>query len=353
MIGRTQGQLAATACVLVLGACSAPEERSDLRPRGAPEVLTVLVSNDADGIVEGATFCKTNDDKRPGLVPALLAANADAPAQVCPDALAMGVDEVTDGVPLAWYVRIQFDELLDPDIEDLEPIPDSELMRGSLARTQPVILTCGGANVMYDGYYNVSGNSLTWPLGPSLYIAPASDLVYTSIPTGTSCEVTIIADKVIDKDGVEVPTAQVGPYGFTLADLALLGTDPGEPDNPLMPDTVAPEDPLVLAFNAHIAVASLTAATVTIEEVTACNGTVVLAKTAVVRPHVVDGDADPTAIEIVDSAAPTDAAFVPERIYRITFAGANVTQDLAGGGNVDLPEADELTICFKTDKLSP
>jgi len=64
MIGRTQGHLAATACVLIFGACSDPEENTDLRPSGAPEVLTVLVSNDAagDGILEGATFCKLNDD---------------------------------------------------------------------------------------------------------------------------------------------------------------------------------------------------------------------------------------------------------------------------------------------------
>jgi hypothetical protein len=358
MIGRTQGLLAATACVLMLGACSAPEERSDLRPRGAPEVLTVLVANDAagDGILEGATFCKLNDDKRPGLVPALLAANPDAPAQVCPDALGTGAAEVTDGVPLGWYVRIQFDELLDPDIEDLLPIPDSELLKGSLARTQPVTLTCAGANVAYDGYYNVSGNSLTWPLGPSLFIAPVDEAAYTSIPTGSDCTVTIKPDVVIDKDGERVPTAQVGPYSFKLAELSLLGTDPEAPRDPKMPGTVAPEDPLILTFNAHINVTSLSATDVLIQEVTACDGTGAIDKIAVVREHEVgdDDEVDPASIEIVDAAAPTDAAFVPEKTYLITFrAGANVTQDIAGGGNVDLPLAAELSICFKTDELSP
>jgi hypothetical protein len=354
MIGRTQGLLAATACVLV-GACSDPEERSDLRPRGAPEVLTVLVANDAagDGILEGATFCKLNDDKRPGLVPALLAANPDAPAQVCPDALGTGATEVTDAVPLGWYVRIQFDELLDPDIEDLIEIPNSELMKGSLARTQPVTLACAGANVPYDGFYNVSGNSLTWPLGPSLFIAPVDEETYASIPTGSECTVTIAADRVFDKDGVRVPDAQVGPYTFRLADLDLLGTDPGQPRDPTMPGTAAPEDPLVLTFNAQIEVTSLSPAAVSIQEVTACDGTGAVDKVAEISPHGSGDDLDKTSIEISDAAAPGETAFLPEKLYLITFVGANVRQNIVGGGNVDLPEADDLSICFKTDKLSP
>src|SRR5512138_3538599 len=120
MIGRTQGYLAVTACVLSFGACSDPEERSDLRPSGAPEVLTVLVSNDSSGVNELATFCKTGDDKRPGLVPAAITAGAEA--QVCPDDLSKGASEVEDAVPLSWYVRVMFDELLNPDIEELVPI---------------------------------------------------------------------------------------------------------------------------------------------------------------------------------------------------------------------------------------
>src|SRR3954463_4119108 len=49
MNGRSRGLLAATVCLLELGACTAPEEHTDLRPAGAPEVLTVLVSNSTDG----------------------------------------------------------------------------------------------------------------------------------------------------------------------------------------------------------------------------------------------------------------------------------------------------------------
>jgi len=350
MIGRTQGVLAATACVLWIG-CTDPEERSDLRPSGAPEVLTVLVSNDAsgDGILEGATFCKQGDDKRPGLVPA----NPDGPTQVCPDAVGMPATKVTDGVPLSWYVRIQFDELLNPDIEDLLPIPDSDLMQGSLMRTQPVTLTCGAANVAYDGYYNPSGNSVTWPLGPSLYISPLS---HTGIPTGSECSVTIKGDVVVDKSGEHVPQTQIGPYTFQLADMELVGTDPAPPRDVTKPGTVAPEDPLIVSFNAQVQVDSLTAAEVLIREVADCKDAGGTTKTAVISEHVIneDGDVDKTSIEIRDSAAPTDAAFEPEKTYVITFvADSQVKQDIPDGGVVDLPAAADLSICFKTDELAP
>ena len=345
MIGRTQGHLAATACVLLIGACSNPDEQTDLRPSGAPEVLTVLVSNDSagDGILEGATFCKVNDDKRPTLVPA----NPDGPAQVCPDDPSKGAPKVEDGVPLGWYVRIQFDELLNPDIEDLLPIPNSDLLQGSLARTQPVILTCANANVPYDGYYDPSGNSVTWPLGPSLFIAPTDD---TAIPTGSDCTVMIKGDVVLDKDGEHVPAGQIGPYSFTLAPMDLVGTDPAPPRDATKPNTVAPEDPLVISFNAQVDVNSLDPAEVSIREVTSCSDTAGTAKTAVI--DLVEDDK--TSIAISDSAAPTDAAFEPEKTYVITFnAGAQVTQDIPKGGVVDLPVAAKLSICFKTDTLSP
>jgi hypothetical protein len=346
MIGRTQGHLAATACVLVLGACSDPEERSDLRPSGAPEVLTVLVSNDAagDGILEGATFCKLNDDKRPGLVPA----NPDGPVQVCPDDLSKSATEVDDAVPLSWYVRIQFDELLNPDIEELLPIPDSDLFEGSLAKTQPVVLSCGvpGVNVPYDGYYDVTGNSLTWPLAPSLVIIPLDP---TTIPTSSACTLMLKADVIVDKDGEHVPAAQVGPYTFKIAALDLVGTDPAPPRDATKPGTVAPEDPVLLTFNAQVDATSLDPTTVTIREVTSCADTGGTTRTAAVAPV----DEDPTSIAISVAGAMTDPAFSPEKTYVITFAGANVHQDIATGGNVDLPEAADLTLCFKTDKLAP
>ena len=347
MIGRTQGYLAATACVLIFGACTDPEERSDLRPSGAPEVLTVLVSNDAGGVNEPATFCKASDNKRPGLVPAALTAGADA--QVCPEDLSMGAAEVEDAVPLAWYVRIQFDELLNPDIEELVPIADSDIFEGSLAKSQPVVLSCGGVNVPYDGYYNPSGNNITWPLGPSLFIQPPTAALAT-IPTGSACTLMLKADVILDKDGEKVPAAQVGPYNFKTAALDFLGADPAPPRNAAMPGTVAPEDPVLLTFNAQVDPTSLDAATVTIREVTACADTAGTVRIAAVAP----AEDDPTSIAISIDGAVDDPAFDPEKTYVITFeAGASVNQDIVGGGTVELPGADKLTLCFKTAKLAP
>jgi hypothetical protein len=345
MIGRTQGHLAATACVLIFGACSDPEERTDLRPSGAPEVLTVLVSNDAagDGILEGATFCKLNDEKRPGLVPA----NPDGPAQVCPDTLSTGVDQVTDAVPVGWYVRVQFDELLNPDIEELLPIPDSDLLQGSLAKSQPVVVSCAGANVPYDGYYNPSGNSVTWPLGPSLFIQPLDD---STIPAGADCNLMIKGDVAADKDGEHVPAAQLGPYTFKIAPMDLVGTDPAPPRDATKPGTVAPEDPVLVTFNTRVDVATLTADEVTIREVADCADTAGTVRGAVIAP----AEKDPTSIAISDDAAPGDASFEPEKTYVITFnANAQVSQAMVNGVTFDPPQAKDLTLCFKTGKLAP
>jgi len=216
MFGRSQGVLAATLGLAAWGACATPEELSDLRPAGDPEVLTVLVADkgpdpDNDGLVgsgqadvtETATFCKTGDNKRPNFVNYPLALGG---TQLCPDDLSMGVAEVTDAEPLEWYVRIMFDELLNPDIEELIPILDDNgietgTFSGTLANTQPVTLTCNGTAVPYDGFYGPEGNTLTWPVGPSLFIQPLDS---SGIATGSSCEVSI-KDIVKDKDGNSVP----------------------------------------------------------------------------------------------------------------------------------------------------
>src|SRR5580765_5051662 len=88
MTGRSQGYLAATACLLGFGACAAPTEHTDLRPDGPPEVLAVLASDDPAAGIESATFCKLGDDKRPGLVPAALFLQMKD--QICPDDLKQG-----------------------------------------------------------------------------------------------------------------------------------------------------------------------------------------------------------------------------------------------------------------------
>jgi hypothetical protein len=228
-VNRTRGLVWATAGVLSLVACSDPEQKTDLRPDGPPEVLSVLVMNDAvAGLYEGATYCAPKDDKRPNLV-----GTPDGNLlQVCPADLDTGVDELTDANPQNWYVRIMFDELLDPSIEELHPILDSDgndtgTMAGTIANTKPVKLECQSASgnglveIPYDGYYSPSGNSVTWPLGPSLVIKANHP---ERVATQTECQVTINAN-VLDKDGHPVPMEQIGPYKFKIAPVALVAGD--------------------------------------------------------------------------------------------------------------------------------
>jgi hypothetical protein len=150
-----------------------------------------------------------------------------------------------------------FDELLDPDIEDLMPIdpmdPDT-IFEGSLARTQPFTLTCDGAPVPYDGYYQPNGNNVTWPLGPSLVVIP-DDFVATS----AMCSL-MLKDNIVDKDGNPVPMDQRGPYTWTVEGLAIVATDP-EPGGA----EISADGAIVISFNAPLDDTSVDAADVVVE----------------------------------------------------------------------------------------
>jgi len=259
----------------------------------------------------------------------------------------MGVDEVTDAVPIGWYLRVQFDELLNPDIEELLPIPDSDLRQGSLAKSQPVVVSCAGANVPYDGYYNPSGNSLTWPLGPSLFIQPLDD---STIPAGADCNLMIKADVAVDKDGEHVPAAQVGPYTFKIAPMAFVATEPAPPRD-AKPSAVAPEDPVLVSFNTRVDPASLTAAEVEIRQVAKDNCTDTAG--TVLTPTIDGADKDPTSIAFGIDGAPAMASFQPETTYVVKFLSASVSQAMVNGVSAAVPAADKLTLCFTTGKLSP
>ena len=184
---RTQGAVALTVGTLALGACDDPTALTDLRPEGPPDVLAVLVMNDQNGIgmIERATYCKVGDEKRPQLVG--LPSPYFTVVQMCPEELGMGATQITNAIPDDWHVRIMFDELLDPNIEELIPVIDPDTNQpdgtyiGTLANTQPVELSCDGVAVAYDGSYSPSGNNVTWPLGPSLVIEP---LDRTLVATG-------------------------------------------------------------------------------------------------------------------------------------------------------------------------
>jgi methionine-rich copper-binding protein CopC len=268
------------ASTLTIAGCTRPVEYSDLRPEGPPEVLVVAVnaldtrpeSAGGGAALEQATFCKTQapndgaqgagDNKRPDQVNL----NDVTPLVYCPTDLTKGVDEVISAMPESWYVRIEFDELLDPSVEDLVADVDATgaptgTYTGTLANTQPVTLKCasskgtGLVDVPYDGYYSPAGNSISYPLGPSLVIIPVDPTV---IATGSECTVTL-KDSIHDKDGVQVPADQRGtaatPYKFKLAPIQVVAITP--PDGTAVDPVDAGVD---LTFNAAIDQASLEAA---------------------------------------------------------------------------------------------
>jgi hypothetical protein len=259
-VNRTRGVVWATAGVLSLVGCTDPEQKTDLRPAGPPEVLSVLVMNDAaGGLYEGATFCKPGDDKRPSQV-----GTPDGNLlQVCPADQSMGVDELADANPQNWYVRIMFDELLDPSIEELSPIIDSDgndtgTFSGSIANTKPVKLQCqsisgnGLVDVPYDGYYSPSGNNVTWPLGPSIVVKPNFPAL---VATDTECQITVNSN-VTDKDGNPVPDNEIGPYKFKIAPVALVTADTSPADGDMVDAIAAGVD---VTFNTFIDPTSLVA----------------------------------------------------------------------------------------------
>ena len=261
---RTRGVVAATLGVMALGACADPDQNTNLRPEGPPDVLAVLVMADAaTHLYESATYCKPNDEKRPGLV----GLPDFTTQQVCPATLSEGADEVTNAYPDGWYVRIMFDELLDPNIEDLVEILDEETgegtdtFTGTIANTRPVVLQCESSatgqltNVAYDGYYSPSGNRITWPLGPSLVIKPNDP---TLIATNTKCQITI-NENVTDKSGTVVPADQRGPYKFSVAPIEIVLIDPADdPDfeSPVTAKQIYFDNPYI-QFNTKVDLESL------------------------------------------------------------------------------------------------
>ncbi|MGE0548942.1 MAG: hypothetical protein AB7O24_17065 [Kofleriaceae bacterium] len=370
--------------VLALGACSKPEQLTDLRPAGPPEVLTVMVMNDPDSLlVETATFCKLNDDKRPvevGLIDLSL-------ETVCSPDPTVGADMVEDAVPYAWYVRVVFDELLDPAIETLTPVTgdgdcntDDPTQRpvcvGSIKDQNPVTLTCGGVAVPYDGYYSPGGNYVTWPVGPGLVIVPDDP---TSVATSTDCQLTL-TEAVKDKDGVAVPPEQRGPFAFKIAPFALESTSPTSILAGATKPKIAPEAPVTLTFNTVVDPASLDTTEVRIfKGVNAdCTGGTQVPMGNVVLFQMLDDSPpdgvvdDERSIMIADSSAmnanPTPAdpeamglMFDASTAYRIEIDANATASDIAGGsGPVVLrtvldsnDQPQPTTLCFETNMATP
>lgn len=240
------------ASALALGVCASacgdPDLATDLNSEGPPEVTMVTVAVEGPGVIvagaptgEQATFCLSGEEHR---------VNRD----FCPVLEGMpGVREaqpVTNAPPSGWFARIVFSELLDPSVEELvEGV-------GTIENTQPVTLTCEGTEIAYGGYYDPSGNDVSFPPGPALVIEPTE-----FVATGSECEVAV-KESVTDKSGNPVADSLRGPYSFAVAPLSIVETLPA--DGAGADEGIEPPPALLVMFNAPIAPDSL-AGTITLE----------------------------------------------------------------------------------------
>jgi hypothetical protein len=367
LVYRSTVAAAALAGALLVG-CSAPDQPTDLRTDGPPNVTTVTVLSDLrtsvdpgfNGIprlIESATHCRLNDEKRPGLV----GLPSVETTQVCPDDLGKPSDEegVAEGAPPSWFVRVVFDKLLDPDVEDLVPETDSDgnptgSTLGTLANTQPVTLTCNGADVAYGGYYVPNGNSVSWPLGPALYIQPDSAV---SVPTQATCEVGI-KDMVHNKNGESVPTNQRS-FQFKIAPMKLRFAVVGgnEIDDPA--DTADgsiehdPHVPVRFYWTAGFTAPDPNQALVfegADASICETGGTPVTQADVIQVADGATGTSKPLILDVKLNTHPTDATdkrvWKPTTFYRIEFAtGAKLTPT-QGGPDGLFPDGYKL--CFQT-----
>jgi hypothetical protein len=316
---RTQGLLAAGLGLLLTGCFADPDLKTDLRPEGPPEVLTVLALDLNTGH-EGATFCKyvggALDEKGPGNVQGSI---------ICP---AVEADfEAEAAEPLGWGVRIVFDELLNADqVETLDCDVDGDGMQdnpittcdGHIDTTLPVTVTCEGVtgSIAYDGYYVPNGNKDSFPVGPSIAIFPDNVAA-----TGTTCTVTIDPNVVVDKSGTPVVVgADINTFTMTLADLALIGTDPADAEAVADRAVIEPDGVIAFLFNAYVDGASISATDVTIT-------------TEAGAPVAASFDADENAVLV------GGAVDLPPGNYTATLT-ANASIDEINGGSATITTAE-------------
>lgn len=361
--------LAALGLLTGVVACDNPVQKSDLRVSGAPNVTAVLVrlapGDTNDGAPEVATYCRKNDEKRPGLI-ALISPVAQV--QVCPEDLSKGaalegIAETTSG---SWLIRIVFDQLLDSSIEELLAINETKTI-GTLRNTQPVELKCNGTAIPYDGYYIPNGNNLGWSPGPALVIIPAMDasnaVMPDLIPTGASCVLTL-TDFITNKSGTAV-SSDAREFTFKTAALKSLAISV----DPVMvekTDDVAPladTASLVLAFNANIS-APFPASDVELfsgpnvgedPDIAVCNGGGT-ASTAKTSYNINKGKPVKSQIAIGDSGAEAGKNFISGRTYRMQFrAGATVAAVAGGSATLAIPGATDAvsSVCFFTPTTAP
>lgn len=374
----------------LLVGCGDPDLLTNLRTSGPPNVTTVTVMSDLetsidpdsqktgglDRLLEDATYCRLNDNKRPGLVglPDIRT------IQVCPDDLTMKAmdDGVAPAAPPVWFVRVVFDKLLDPNIEDLEPVIDGNGMPtgtsfGTLKNTQPVTLQCNGVDIAYDGYYVPNGNFQSWPLGPALFIQP---LVATDAPTGASCTISL-KDNIHNKQGQSVPTDQRN-YTFKLAPMSFRFSDPAPDDKNDGSLELTPTTPIELFWTAElkagatittgkdmITLSDLDTTKVTLisgpnqgsgPDPSVCMGTGTAVPPAQIRAYLRGPNAVTEALVLRvdaggDLAGPTaqmDQLWEPNTTYLLTFAAGAAVTPKQGGDPGALPGPSDFSLCFHT-----
>ena len=381
--------------------CGDPDLPTDLRTSGPPNITTVTVmsdlENDADPdstrtglgrILEDATYCRIGDDKRPGLVglPDIRV------IQICPDDLQMGAmdDGKAEAVPPAWFVRVVFDQLLDPSIEDLVPVLDDKGMEtgqmGTLENTQPVTLKCNGVDVAYGGDYVPNGNKQSWPLGPALFITP---IAATDVPTGATCTVSV-KDKVQNKHHQSAPTDH-RDFTFQIAAMSFRFSDPDPGDKNDGSILLSPTSPVQLFWTAE-----LQAGATVMSTDSKGMETMILSQLDTTKIHISsapnlpdpsdpDGKADPAVCDgsagtpvdpatiraylagpgAVDTAlvlridvgndptspAQLDKLWEPNTTYRLTFDDGTMVSPKQGGDPGALPGATDFSLCFHTSSL--
>jgi hypothetical protein len=251
-------QVCAHAFVFAMGTaamagCGDAGSQSELDTAGPPRVTVVTVST-ANG--EAPAYC--------------VGPEADKISVVCLDAAGNYIfddSQPVEAVPTGWEVRLVFNELLDADrAEELVELPNPDnpdeplrdqygnpVIRGTLESSQPVLLTCNGAPVAYDGYYNPSGNHLSLPPGPSLVVQALDQ-----VPTSATCRVEVKQGEsnpgfgVFDKAGNPISADERGPFEFRTAALAITDVSPATDVEGVNVD-IAP----LVSFNAPIDPASL------------------------------------------------------------------------------------------------
>jgi hypothetical protein len=347
---RALGLLAASAPLAFAVACADPELKSDLVTEGPPEVTEVNVLSEsvvlADAtflrLGEGATFCRPGTEYKvnqvycplerdSSLKPIPGAREVAGPVvDVQPYAAAVGMEDFTSqGLLPNWHIRFIFDELLDGDVEDVIDVGDG-VMYGTLAETQPVTVSCNDVDLTYDGFYDPSGNHLSYPPGPALVVQ-----VTDFVATGSSCQASIKDGAVTDEDGEAVPGDQTGPYDFQIAPLTVYSTDPADAS-----EGVDPAATFFIELNAPIDLATVASA-ITFEEM----GGAAVAFT--VQYAAVD-PADPAAGTIDNIVELVPNALDPMTTYVVTIDSG--IADVAGGAlTLDAP----IPTTFTTGEAAP